>query len=792
LSRLNKKLLRDLATHWAQVGAIVAVVALGIIMFTGPLLATRDLKDSVNDIYKRTHYEDFSASMDQAPATAAGRLASLSNVTTAEGRIIREAQARVLGHRLTVRVITVPDKGRPAVNGLIIEKGSYLPPGAGGFTMVEHHLSSEFNLKPGLPLTVVGDSGEMTFSISGSVVSPEYLRLVRSRAEYVTDPAQFGVIFVRYGDAERLFSAPGRIDNIIARVAEKKKLDATMDAAERLLQPYRVTSLATGPDEPGATTLSLEMRDISRIALFFSLLLLAVASLAVYITMTQIVYSQQREIGVTRAIGYGRRTISEHYVGYGVVLGLAGGVVGVVIGYFLSGIYAHIYANVFGLPLIKTSAYASIILAGVGVGLAFSIIGAVVPARHSVRMKPADAMRTEAGLSIGAAKFSCKPGITERFGFPSWLRLSFRNLSRNRRRTLLTWFGVIGTLCLLVTASGGKDSVDYGVHKYLYGVLRWDVAAVWPVPVGGDMLARVRAIDGVERAEPLIDVPGRVVAAGKSSDVQVQAYQAGSTMHGLYPTAGSKATPGPAQVVLNRGITSKLPVKVGSIVTISTPVGSVPFKVAGFVAEPFGGVCYVNLPYVQALASRLTGVPGQFNGVVVKVAPGKSAARVANEIRDLPQVAQVITKSGILRIFEELVGAIKALFIIFYVMAFAMGFAILFSMITVNLLERAREIATIRTLGAGWGIIFGFLTVETATVVVAGLIPGILLGRLLEWVVVQVLLTSDRLAPDTVISWVTVLFIVIAALVVMVISELPSVRRLWRLDLARVTKERAD
>ena len=53
MSRLNKKLLRDLATHWAQVGAIVAVVALGIIMFTGPLLATRDLEDSVHDIYRR-------------------------------------------------------------------------------------------------------------------------------------------------------------------------------------------------------------------------------------------------------------------------------------------------------------------------------------------------------------------------------------------------------------------------------------------------------------------------------------------------------------------------------------------------------------------------------------------------------------------------------------------------------------------------------------------------------------------------------------------------------------------
>src|SRR5450759_5627097 len=113
-----------------------------------------------------------------------------------------------------------------------------------------------------------------------------------------------------------------------------------MDAAGHVMAPYGVTGLTSGTNEPGAMTLDLELKDIGRIALFFSLLLLAVASLAVYITMTQIVFSQQREIGVTRAIGYRRHTISEHYVGYGIVLGLSGGVLGVVIGYFLSGIYA--------------------------------------------------------------------------------------------------------------------------------------------------------------------------------------------------------------------------------------------------------------------------------------------------------------------------------------------------------------------------------------------------------------------------------------------------------------------
>jgi putative ABC transport system permease protein len=795
LSRLNKKLLRDLARHWAQVAAIIAVISLGIIMFTGPLLATRDLNDSVNDIYRRTNYEDFSAQITSAPATAVSGVKGLPNVSAAEGRIVHDSQGGLLGRRLTLRVITVPDVGRPTVNGLILENGSYLTPGASGECMVEHHLSTELKLVPGTPLTITGVNGEVTFVISGSVVSPEYLRLVPSRSEYVTDPAQFGVVFVRYSDAARLFAMGGRVNEVVATVHNRnqKALQATMDATEVLLRPYGVTGLTTGSEEAGAVTLTLELQDVSKVALFFSILLFAVAALALYITMTQIVFSQQREIGVTRAIGYDRRDISEHYIGYGVVLGVAGSIIGVVAGYFLSRLFAHVYAGVFGLPLINTTIYYDIVLAGVAAGLVFSIAGALVPARHAVRMEPAEAMRTEAGLSLGRAGYSCKPRMTDRLGFPTWLRVSFRNLSRNRRRTVLTWLGVIGTVCVIVTATGGKDSIDFAVTKYLHGVIRWDVAAAWGKPIGKDMLARVSAIEGVKSVEPFIAAPGRVLAAGRSVDVQVQAFQKDTAMHGRYPTAGSKPQPGPAEVILNRGITTKLPVHIGSFVSISTPLNKtpVPFKVAGFVSEPFGGICYVNLEYVQALYSTVSGQADVFNGIAAKVAPGMSG-RVAEQIRALPDVAQVITKSGIERIFKELVGAVKALFIIFYVMAFAMGFAVIFSMITVNLLERAREIATIRTLGAGRGLIFSFLTIETAVVVLAALIPGILLGRLLEWVIMGKLLTSERLVPDAVISWATVGFVIVAAFAVMLISELPSIDRLWRLDLAKVTKERAD
>jgi putative ABC transport system permease protein len=791
LSPLNKKLLRDLATHWAQVIAIIAVVALGIIMFSGPLLAQRDLRGSIDDIYRRTNYEDFAAEVQSAPASSVSGVSGLPNVKVAEGRVSRDLLASVKGTRLTLRVISVPDRGRPAVDGLLIESGRYPAVMGPGLCLAEHHLSDELGLRPGDSIELLPGGGTVKLRVAAAVVSPEYLRLVRSRSEYVTDPAQFGVVFMGYSETARLFGFEGRVNNIVATVRDQDRLRATMKGAEVILRPYGLTGLTRGSDEPGAVTLELEINDIGKLALFFAVLLLAVASLALYITMTQIVFSQQREIGLTRAVGYRRRTLMTHYLGYGLVLGISGGILGIICGYLLSGLFIHIYADIFDLPLIRTTFSAAIAAAGVGAALVFSIAGALVPARHAVRMRPAEAMRTDAGISLGVTSHRRKPRAARSLGVPAWVLVSLRNLVRNRRRTVLTCLGVVATVCLMVTATGGRDTLDFAVEKYLHGVLKWDVAAGWSNPVGPPVLLAVRSIPGVVAAEPMIDAPARISALGRSADVQVQAYEADTKLHGDYPTRGSRSRPGPGEIVLNRGLTERLPVKIGDSVTVSSTVGSLPFTVVGFVSEPFGGVCYVNLAYIQGLLAVVTGAPDQFNAVVIQAGPGRTD-QVSSALRRLPGVTQVITKSSILKVFEELVGAIKMLFYIFYVMAFAMGFAVLFSMVTVNLFERRREIATMRTLGAGKRRVFSFLTIETVTVVLVALVPGILLGRLLEWVVIEKLVSSDRLVPDAVISGMTILVIIMASLAVMVLSELPSIRKLWHLDLATVTKERAD
>ena len=780
--------MRDLSGQKVQVGAIIAVVALGIVMFAGPLMAQRSLRRSIDAIYEKTNYEDFSASLESAPQDASSSVSSIPGVTAADGRYVRDVLGEVKGKRITIRVISLPAAGRPAVNGLLMESGSMPPAGLSSF-VAEHHLTGEFKMKPGDGIRLLPGDETVKLTMSGSAVSPEYLRLVRSRAEYVTDPSQFGVIFVRLPAVQNIFRVGATINQVVAKSTTPKAAEAAMKRAEKVLAPYGVTEVVPGAYEPGTVTLDKEIGDVGKIAIFFAILLLAVASLTLYITMTQIVYAQQGQIGVTRALGYDRGSVVVHYTGYGVVMGLAGGALGVVAGYLVSILFSAIYRGIFDLPLAAYSFSIWIALIGAGAALLFSVVGALIPARHASRMRPADAMRQAAGLAL-PGKHRAKPGKASPSPLPTWLLVSLRNLSRNRRRTLLTALGIIATLCLLVTACGGRDSLDFAVGKYLHGVLRWDVAAVWARQIGPDELAGVRAIPGVKSAEEFIDVPARITAGGHELDLQLQAFKRGTKMHGSYPVKGT-GTPGPREIVLNRGATKKLPVKLGDNVLVSTPVGSLPFKVAGFVSESFGGVAYVDLAYVQQVVALATGQQGQFNGVVTQTLPGQSA-RVAEALGRLPGVYQVATRTLLLKVFMALVDAVKTLFFIFYIMAFAMGFAVLFSMITVILFERRREIATVRTLGAGWGMVFSFVTIETVAIVIASIIPGILLGRALEWFIIEKIVMSERLAPDSVITWMTLGVIIISALVVMVLSELPSLSKLFRIDLSRATKEQAD
>ena len=116
----------------------------------------------------------------------------------------------------------------------------------------------ESRLEPGDRILVNHNDKSTDLEIVGVVASPEYIRLTSGGADYVSDPSQFGVIFVPYGKAAEILDFEGYINNYVVRVNNQGLLDETMDEVGAVLDPYRLISITKAEDELGTSMLNIE------------------------------------------------------------------------------------------------------------------------------------------------------------------------------------------------------------------------------------------------------------------------------------------------------------------------------------------------------------------------------------------------------------------------------------------------------------------------------------------------------------------------------------------------------
>ena len=65
----------------------------------------------------------------------------------------------------------------------------------------------------------------------------------------------------------------------------------------------------------------------------FSAVFLLIAVMGIVTTMTRMTSNQRIQIGTLKALGFGKRKITWHYMSYGIVISSLGSIVGAVLGY---------------------------------------------------------------------------------------------------------------------------------------------------------------------------------------------------------------------------------------------------------------------------------------------------------------------------------------------------------------------------------------------------------------------------------------------------------------------------
>jgi putative ABC transport system permease protein len=594
-------------------------------------------------------------------------------------------------------------------------------------------------------------SGRFTESIGADLSIEDNFGELRQ----VTVAGEGGTLVFSQAAAERVILYMQQPEvNELAGTAGTSSIELTIEDpgdAEVISEAVRTTLLARRTDvvfsdlpdvrEAGTWPGQTDFNNFA--TLFYVGAVLALISSLVLIsnTMTTMVAEQTREVAILKAIGGNRRQVRRSFLRTVALLGLLGAAVGIALGVpFSNLLVGFIGREFFGVDP-DWGISVPVIIISVIVAVGGSVLAAIPALRRAARISVRDGFDSSTGL----AESGLLDRLLRRPPLPHNARLGLRNVTRRRARSA-------GTLVQIGLAVGvaigflGLGVTIADVTGDTWDAMSWDVLVIQRSNVELDDNAEqlVKSIDGVDVVHPTLYNGLEVDGA------QLESWGLPPETSLFSPDldAGRWLEPsdeGRRVAVLGRALASTSGISPGDTLTVGTARGSEELEVVGVDGRLMnnGTTIYLPLETFQDMLAR-----NNSNTFWVRSQSQDEADidRLAAQVEDELGAAGIPVRTEIHYVERDanlaanrvLVGVLAAM----GVPIVAIGMIGLINLMTMNVIERTREIGILRCIGASARDIKRVFRTEAITIALGGWLLSIPLGwliaRVLAWVVTEV------------------------------------------------------
>lgn len=797
---LSKKLVRDLWESRSQYLAVGMVIALGVAFFGAAYMSYRNLDESYAASYRALRFEDFSIAFHEAPARVADRLRTIPGVDAVEGRLVQDVAVELGGEKskkLVGRLIAIPVGRRPTVDDLQVTEGRYPSDRTAREVLIEYSFASQHNLHPGSTLDVLDRGTRTRLKIAGVVKSAEYIYVVRSKQDIMPSAKTFGVMFMGDDVLGEVLAKSGQISEVKVRVSSLASRSPAMREAKRLLSAYRPEEPVPREEQPSYQLLQQDIEGFQLYAVFFPFLFLSVAGLTIYSLLTRLVHSQRSIIGLLRALGFTKGQVVRHYLNSAFTIGVIASLGGTALGLWLASVFTDWYLSFVSAPISVNVLQWDAMAFGLAIGCLVCLIAGYRPALWASSVEPAASMRPEPpGVGRVIRLDALIPGLR------LINRIPLRSLFRQPRRTLSTLAGVIVSLTLIVTAGGLQDSIDAVMSTLTSSLFREDLRVDFVTYEDRSVVEKVRSWQGVSWAEGELDLPMTFHKGALSYDALAIGVPENSRLRSLVTADGEPVRPTEQGAIFGPTLRKRLKLERGDLVVMELPRAFVqgeeprriPVRVLGFNEEPIGTLAYLRQSDLRSAVKDDISIPGGGITSVRIMCDPVYAAELKGRLLDLELAGSASMTSELMAMWSEQLGLMRRFVIAMLIFGATLAFVVMFNMVTINVIERESEVATMRTLGIGRAEITWLVTQENLWLCLVGVIIGLPVGRWMCGALIEAAQTEEQqdiFSFGAVIGAQTFWFAVALVVAATIIAEVSPLIRLGRLNLSGVMKRAA-
>ena len=322
--------------------------------------------------------------------------------------------------------------------------------------------------------------------------------------------------------------------------------------------------------------------------------------------------------------------------------------------------------------------------------------------------------------------------------------LSWRHVLRHRLRTALTFFGIaLGVSVIIAIAvvnrsltTSFQSTIEQIAGKAVLQVANGESGVAESLfPVIRDTVGVRDAAPAVEGFLPLADAPGErlyVYGVDLLTDSAIRDHQFSDAGFAFDQALDFIAQPD--SIALTESFSRRLNLPLGARLTVLTSAGRREFTVRALLKEQgmakvFGGsFALLDLPVAQ----RTFGKEGKLDIVDLTVEEGQVIDAVQQRLRDrLKGAAEVERPRKRGEQIEQLLTSFRVGLFFVSLIALFVGFFLIYNTVSVSVIQRKKEIGTLRCLGMKRGELLRLIVAEALLLALVGSIFGAVLGWLL-------------------------------------------------------------